>query len=219
MKLPSIEATKGTLGPTYLGFSLLAPSCTMLGAGLAVSLNWSLVAMLCVFSWVTYTIGHCVHDLGHATSERITLPRKWLKVAIFILALVSTGFVVYFTITVSLWILAFAAAIPLSVIYRKDLIYSPFSCSGGLGVCCLGGYFVMTESICLAPIMMSLFVFLFIQGCITLYQIDEWAVEEVSGKSLKTMKTISKKSYDRVIGCIRLMAMALIPLIISLLCS
>jgi hypothetical protein len=209
MKLSALTYSKGTLSPHYLVFAfLLGPIPTLLGAALAPNINWFHAVLLSVGVYITYTIAHCVHDLGHATPEYRTLSPGGLKILAVILAILSIGFIVYFTIAVSLWVLAFGAVIPLCVLYRRGLIYSPFSLSGGTAICVLGGYFIMTETLSLPAILMALFVMLFGHAGLLLYKMDEWLTES---------PVINQELYSRAVNYLGLMLFAFVPLTIALL--
>lgn len=214
MKFTALKASKGTLSAHYIAFSLLAPICCLMGIGLAPSINWFHTSLLCVAALVTYTIAHCVHDLGHATSEYKTLSRKGLKILGITLAIISAGFMAYFAISVSLWVLAFAAVIPLVVLYRKGLVYTPFCFSGGLAVCVLLGHFIMSESLSLPAILMALFVLLLAHSGIMIYKLDEYSIER---RGAVEINRISQETYGKVLQWIGLLAMSLIPLMAALL--
>ena len=214
MKLSALTYSKGTLSPHYLAFALLAPISALMGIGLAPSINWFYAVLLCIALYITYSIAHCVHDIGHADSSYKTLSRKGLKILAIVLSIMSAGFIVYFTVAISLWILAFAAAIPLCVLYRRGLVYSPFCFSGGLAVCVLGGYFVMTETISLPAVLMAIFILLFGHAGLMLYKIDEWATQSVG---VVPTNSISKESYSRAVNYLSILVLSLAPLTIALL--
>lgn len=204
MKLSALTASKGTLSIHYLGFALLAPICALLGVGLAPNINWFHAGLLCIALYITYSIAHAVHDYGHADSSYKTLSRKGLKILAVVLAMISAGFIVYFILAISLWILAFAAVIPLVVLYRKGLVYSPLCFSGGLAVCVLGGYFVMAETLSLQSILLALFIFIFATAGIKMYKVDEWG-------------GVQGKEYEGVLTWLGLLVLSLLPLMVALL--
>jgi len=213
MKLSALTYSKGTLSAHYLAFALLAPISALMGIGLAPNINWFLAGLLCIGLYITYSIAHVVHDLGHADSSYKTPSRKGLKILAIILSIMSAGFIAYFTMEVSLWILAFATTIPLCVLYRRGLVYSPFCLSGGVAICVLGGYFVMAQTISLPAMLMALFIFILGYAGLMLYKLDEWM-----GKSVGVVPTncVSKEDYSRAVNYIGLIVLSLVPLTLAL---
>jgi len=193
---------------------LLAPISALMGIGLAPNINWFHAGLLCIALYVTYSIAHPIHDLGHADSSYRTLSRRGLKILAIILSIMSAGFIAYFTIAISLWVLAFAAVIPLCVLYRRGLIYSPFCLSGGLAVCVLGAYFTQELTLSLPATMMAFFIFLLGYAGLMLYKIDEWAVERAG---VVQTNFISKENYSRAVNYIGLIVLSLVPLTLALL--
>lgn len=217
LKLKALPASKGTTSIHYLGFSLLAPLCILFGTALAGGINWLYAALACLGALAVHTIAHSVHDLGHSDSSYQTLSPRGLKVLVGALAGVTVALVVYFTVAVSPWALAFAAVIPLVALYRRGLIYSTWSFSGGLAVCVLLGFFLQRLSLTAAPILVALFILLFAEGGIRLYKIDEWMKRHAGaeGTGVETYR-IPGEDYSRAVGYLVVMVVSLVPLAIAL---
>lgn len=178
----------------------------LIGVGLAPDINWFHTALLAIGVYITYTIAHCIHDLGHADSSYITFSPKGLKILIAMLSTLSIGFIIYFTIVVSPWVLAFAVTLPLWLLYHRRLVYTPFALSGGVFVLVLGGYFIMTTSISLPVIFVGLAISVFSHGLLGLYQMDTWMVEPPSNN----YKLYSHAVYHLILmsNCLLLLAIA-----------
>jgi len=210
MRSLKLQASKGTLSPHYLGFSLLSVMSVLLGTGLAREANWLYAGLACLGALLVHTIAHCVHDTGHADETYITLPRRGLIALASVLVLGVIALVAYFAVSVSPWALAFAVVIPLVALYRRGLIYSPWCFSGGLAVCVLGGYFVQELGLSLAAVLMALFILLFAQGGIMLYQMDSW-MGTAPGHS------ISEEDYGKAVGYLIIMCLSIAPLVFAVL--
>jgi len=161
----------------YLVFALLSGvTSVILGASFAypdIYIDRLILVVIGVF--VTQAvITHGIHDYYmYGEVRRVSPSKKRLKRLIILGFIISGSIAVYLSITVSLYVLIFAAVGFVMCFYAKNLLYEDIMFPIAISTATIASFYVQTVTITPSIIALASFIFLCSLGEIRIYRFDD----------------------------------------------